>query len=84
LGWPLRIQKATRTRRVTAIQYLNAAGIAVRPPSGCERLAEKPTNGVISVAPQNRLSLRSPTATPTAKPAYDRSQVQTHSHEVKA
>ena len=42
LGWPLRqIQKATRIRRETASQYWKAAGIAVRPPGGWGRRAQK-------------------------------------------
>ena len=49
LGWPLRqIQKATRTRRETASQYLKAAGIAVRPPGGWGRRAAKPATEVIT------------------------------------
>src|SRR5579872_2023999 len=38
LGWPLRqIQQATRIHRETASQYLEAAGIPVRPPGGWGR-----------------------------------------------
>jgi hypothetical protein len=49
LGWSLRrIQQATRIRRETASAYLNAAGIAVRPPSGWGRRAPKPANEMIT------------------------------------
>jgi len=49
LGWSLRqIQSATRIRRETASQYLKAAGIAVRPPSGWGRRTAKPANEVIT------------------------------------
>ena len=48
LGWPLRrIEQATGVRRETAGAYLEAAGIAVRPPGAWGRRAPaKPANEV--------------------------------------
>jgi hypothetical protein len=49
LGWPLRrIQQTTKILRETASAYLKAAGIAVRPPGGWGRRAEKPADEAIT------------------------------------
>jgi transposase len=72
LGWPLRrIQQETGVRRETASAYLQAAGIAVRPPGGWGKHppASKPANEVspdFGVELTSSAIVAAPAATPTS------------------